>query len=437
MSAKPLNGTLQLGALDTIASTKLASSSDPVDTDFFPYYAGYSSGFVADVLSRLSLRMGSRILDPWNGSGTTTRIAFRAGLRAIGFDLNPAMIVVASAKLADARAASTSAGLARRLIGMTGTTIEFDRDPFDPLLTWFHPDTATRLRLLEQHICTLGAPHVRNVTALLYVALFRVVRSLLVQFRSSNPTWYRHADSPAARLHFGAREVHDRFLCYASDITRLVRLHATPQTLKQFKPRIGVARSAKLPLPDNSIDAILASPPYCTRLDYVKATLPELAVLRCRFPSGVNRLRSQMLGTPTIIAGQPAVAPPSGAALEFLGQVDQHPSKGSAHYYSPYFRQYFVGMWRSLAELRRVISEEGHCILVLQDSHYKEYRVPVATIVTELAAAAQWDVVDRHDGIVSVTRATSNGHSKAYRAASDTVETLLILRAQRQRRSSL
>ncbi|WP_175149462.1 DNA methyltransferase [Paraburkholderia ultramafica] len=65
----------------------------------FPYYAGFSNSFVHDLLTSLELRPESIIFDPWNGSGTTTQSALDLGHRAIGFDLNPAMVVVAKARM--------------------------------------------------------------------------------------------------------------------------------------------------------------------------------------------------------------------------------------------------------------------------------------------------------------------------------------------------
>lgn len=56
---------------------------------FFDFYAGYSTSFVADVLRYWNLPGNSVILDPWNGSGTTTDIASKMGYKAIGYDLNP------------------------------------------------------------------------------------------------------------------------------------------------------------------------------------------------------------------------------------------------------------------------------------------------------------------------------------------------------------
>lgn len=60
---------------------------------FFPYYAGYPARFAIDVIRSAGLVPRSSVLDPWNGSGTTTYAAAQPGHTAIGFDVNPVMIV--------------------------------------------------------------------------------------------------------------------------------------------------------------------------------------------------------------------------------------------------------------------------------------------------------------------------------------------------------
>ena len=71
--------------------------SDSTKASWFNYYAGYSDAFVADVLRKLPLDTESILADPWNGAGTTTQIAHERGLACYGFDINPAMMIVAKA----------------------------------------------------------------------------------------------------------------------------------------------------------------------------------------------------------------------------------------------------------------------------------------------------------------------------------------------------
>ena len=51
---------------------------------FFPYYAGYPEFFARELLQSAKLASGAVVLDPWNGSGTTTYTATSLGLAGQG-----------------------------------------------------------------------------------------------------------------------------------------------------------------------------------------------------------------------------------------------------------------------------------------------------------------------------------------------------------------
>nr|WP_041284714.1 DNA methyltransferase [Desulfoscipio gibsoniae] len=71
--------------------------------------------FVKDVLDRITIQKGATVLDPWNGSGTTTLVAAERGYKAIGFDINLVMFIVAKAKALDRGVANSIPSLARNI----------------------------------------------------------------------------------------------------------------------------------------------------------------------------------------------------------------------------------------------------------------------------------------------------------------------------------
>ena len=70
--------------------------------DWYPYYAGFTEKFVANVLSE-HLHSCQKVLDPWSGSGTTTAVCIKNGFASRGLDINPALTVIARGRLAPAR----------------------------------------------------------------------------------------------------------------------------------------------------------------------------------------------------------------------------------------------------------------------------------------------------------------------------------------------
>jgi len=80
-----------------IENPKRGSSAGVCRENWFQYYAGFSGGFARELIRSSGLPRRSTVMDPWNGSGTSTAAAALEGHRALGFDINPAMVVVAKA----------------------------------------------------------------------------------------------------------------------------------------------------------------------------------------------------------------------------------------------------------------------------------------------------------------------------------------------------
>jgi DNA modification methylase len=59
-------------------STKLRGTQTAIN-----YYAGFSEAFVDYAIKNSVLKEGALILDPWNGSGTTTAVATRKNLTGV------------------------------------------------------------------------------------------------------------------------------------------------------------------------------------------------------------------------------------------------------------------------------------------------------------------------------------------------------------------
>jgi hypothetical protein len=360
-----------------ITNPKLKTRDDNSRSSWFRYYAGFSTQFVEDVINSLNLPKGAIILDPWLGAGTTAEVAVAKGIRAKGVEINPAALVVARARLAPsgyiANLENDSENICsqyRQNLTLKQQVDEYYCPRNDPLATWLQPRSVQLFRRLELLIRRLepGTQEARHVplwrhaqrlsppVALQYVALFRTLRHFIAQYQTTNPTWTKIPE-PKDRIQISASQLLKRF-CHEA---HWIRLQIEKET-RLFSPdafrkcALARASSVRLPLPTGSIDAVITSPPYCTRIDYVRATLPELAVIN--FPDGpkLKRLRDAMLGTPTISKRNYGSSRLAGTKCEkFLKSVEVHVSKASLSYYLPYYFQYFSSLALSLSEIDRVL----------------------------------------------------------------------------------
>lgn len=177
------------------------------------------------------------MLDPWNGSGTTTSVATKFGIRSTGVDINPALAVVAKARLAQ----KSNVNEVRRLLGNDRSKVS--------------------QKFLRE---TCAAAFSSRTRSLLLLAIFRIVRrKLRNQERvSTNPTWWNLSRDDVVRVVTSTTnaQLNSELMDMASKLTR--RGPGPAASLIQ-------ADLLSLALPHLRADAIISSPPYLTRIDYV------------------------------------------------------------------------------------------------------------------------------------------------------------------------
>ncbi len=392
-------------------------------------------GFAEELLQSVGLKTGSVVLDPWNGAGTTV-LAARGKYRCYGYDLNPAMVLVARAALLPPEILPSVRPLARTLAGTELRALSAT----DPLLTWLKPAGAAVLRSIESgvryglidHKAGLDSDvgklvdQATPLAAFFYVALFRAARSVLRDFIPSNPTWVREPKDKAHRIQKNAADIRAAFLHEVEKLSELVAA-AEPGSYGGSSPVVQRGDATRIPLGDHTVDCTLTSPPYCTRIDYAVATSIELAVLAAS-PESFDQLRRALMGTSTV----PKTAPETNelwgpTCLKFLKDVRTHGSKASATYYTKNHLAYFDALYKALSELRRVTRPGGMCFIVVQDSYYKNIHNDLQQIIVEMMNG-KFECFERHDFKIKMSMASVNSRARAHLGDRVNVESVLCFR---------
>lgn len=360
---------------------------------WFPYYAGYAPSFVSDTLLGLGSKPGWKILDPWNGSGTTSSIADQFGCQVFGYDINPVSTMVASARLARLDDIEHSSGLASELLNVAFRTTN-KISATDPLLSWLDGRTTKTFRAIEKAIlCLLGTKEGVCVNAkvqtpppfasFFLLCLVRAAKQFAIIKDNSNPTWVTPEKAGKAKL--GALEY--------SFLEMVAKCTLDKKGDVRFCDAIGhsnnvvaLSDSKELPLPDASIDAVITSPPYCTRIDYFRATLFELAAIGvCPTSDQYRALRSKAMGTNLVRGAAPNLhANMAKEVVSVLDNIKGHQSKASSTYYYKHYRQYFDDAGQSLDEIIRVLKPGGTAVLVVQSSYYKDIPINLGDLFVSM-----------------------------------------------------
>ncbi|WP_109408538.1 hypothetical protein [Proteus genomosp. 4] len=395
-------------------------------TCWYDYYAGYSHSFVKSVLDLTDLSPQSIILDPWNGTGTTTLASSLAGYKSIGADLNPVMVVIAKARLASHGETENAINNGLALTKRYKTKLIEN----DPLTQWITIKSVELIRKIELFILkgksfnslSEKVTALSNTQCIQYVALFNTVRGLLEAFIPTNPTWIKKAKDDSNKIEINWQKIKTLFIFNLQQICSEVKNSSTKACYS-----LKVASSTKLPLENCSVDLILSSPPYCTRIDYAVATLPELSILSVNGEKEIDVIRRALMGTTTVPKLVPDNLSFGSICDDFLSKVKNHDSRASSTYYYKNSFQYFNNLYLSIKEITRVLKPGGKCFLVVQDSYYKDIHCDLAAIIVDMFLLNGGLHVQSHEFRSKNNMANINTKSKKYRAKTKAIETVIEL----------
>jgi DNA modification methylase len=426
---------MMFDALD-IRSPKRNSRAQTGWEGFFPYYAGYPEKFAKALLKSAHLRPDAIVFDPWNGSGTTTYTASMLGLQSRGFDINPVMVVIARARLLPTSKADSVEPVANEVVRIARLArLRLAAD--DPLRVWFTDSASASIRAIERSIgkVLLGGmtvtpagsnlDRISGLAATLYVALFTVCRELVAPFRSSNPTWLRKPKADDDRIDVPHRELaHD----FVSNVRSMAQALADrpERSVEHGASEIRVADTTTDAVALESVDFVLTSPPYCTRIDYTAATRIELSVISPLNRASPEELSRRMIGS-THVSDEPIeISSKWGSrCASFLDALKRHPSKASGGYYYRTHLDYFDKLERSIDKLAAMLKPGGRAVLIAQDSYYKDIHNDLPSMIADIGEAHGLTLGRREDFHLRHSMSGINPNTRLYKRSPGAVEAVL------------
>jgi len=409
------------------------------------YYAGYADGFIKHSIEKYRNNYNNPIIvDPWNGSGTTTVVASMMGLISYGFDLNPAMLLISKAKLYNAQEFD-STKLTAQLQKNRQLQLSNDEYLEDPLNIWFTKESVAIIRSLEEVIqiitgvkqdnskslriknqCSIEALSIE--ASFFYLALFRSIKQYTSAFVGSNPTWIKSKN--IEKLNINSSDLKKLYLCNIEEM-----INGCTEHIYADNVHLSIGNSKNIPLKDYSADIVITSPPYCTRIDYAVYTKIELSLLGYN-NTDIQNLRREMIGTPTIRKGLDYLKISqhfqfenvSDYCLKTMEKISTHQSKAAKSYYYKTYIQYFAGMYESMKEIYRVLNTNGIAIIVVQDSWFKDVYIDVPEILIDFAKKCGFSLLEKNDFEVKNSMNYINTKSRKYQKTKKAVESVVIIK---------
>lgn len=327
---------------------------------------------------------GDLVLDPMMGSGTTPLEVFLTGRQAIGFDIDPLAVLVSTVKttpLNSYQISKTAHALiqrARQLACQDSLNRpDWDEKTAEFVDYWFAEQTQRELIALSTAIYELSDQRERAFFQLAFSAVIITKSggvSLARDLAHTRPHRAKVIYDAAGRLLMGAELVSQQpaRLEYMTKTIRPAidefekRVQKNIASLKALRtdgqrPLLQFGNAQALPLPGNSIDLIVTSPPYASNaIDYMRAhkfslvwlghPIDQLGQQRRKYIGGEAIRPEDFLPLPTY----------TRHLVEQIAELDAR--KGDV------LRRYYSEMTRTLREMFRVLKPGKAAVLVVGSS---------------------------------------------------------------------
>lgn len=368
------------------------------------YKGKFNPQIVRAILNILDIPVGSRVIDPFCGSGTSLLECVHLGMEAIGTDINPLAVFIANAKLGavNLHASALRGELANVIKRQRSIKIQKKCDPARDayMLSWFLPEIYDEIERLRLAIDEIGPP--------MSSPLLAIASNLLRDYSLQDPRdlRIRRRRSPLPEKSFIAayEESAAQFLNKLDNAQQIV-LVSQPASRAVLTDSRQLAANAINS--DTKFDCALTSPPYATALPYIDTQRLSLVWLGLVPPSEILPLEACLVGSREVRGSESKRALldqlKSNAANLPITQAKYCEMLQNALGDGDGFRRqavplllyrYFVGMSQVFSSLRPLMEDGAPFALIVGGNHTtlggQRFDINTPQHLAEIASACGW-----------------------------------------------
>ncbi len=318
--------------------------------NWYPYKEGYSRDLVFLIADMFGLKAGDTVLDPFCGTGTTLLACKERGINATGYDVSPIAVFASKVKTRDYDTEKLRESI-RNLFKIKFSRPEIKIDS-GVVMRSFSKYALQDILFFRDNILKIEDEKIRD-----FLLLGLMVSAIEVSFAKKTGASIRvEKKKSTPPLKFLMKR---RLIRMAKDIGKAKKTEA--------KTEVSSLSATSLDIKDESIDAIITSPPYVGKLEYTQI----YAIEQVLFFGGT---------------GRPAVT-------SFIGEKETEEDIFGGKYDLPKESlSYFKDMNLAISEMHRVLGSGGKAAIIVGEGCFPDRVVQSDILLAELAEKAGFKV---------------------------------------------
>lgn len=326
---------------------------------------------------------GSRVLDPFCGSGTTLLEAKALGCHAFGVDISPLARLIAKTKttlINPERLSRVNQKINKRLRERVKLTYDVD---FPNKTYWFHPKAIFQLRKIFSVIDEFYDAKIidKNLKDFYLACASSIIRKSSYA-DPENPKTYcsprmrlkRENQIPTEPIKYFLKAIEENYHRMKEAYTLLSDQNSTVEFLSSNDTR-------NLNMQEK-VDLIVTSPPYANAQEYFRNIKLELFWLKLADPTQITGLDKKQIGGENHAAINYkqlhlTKIPIIDRVIKKIYDVDMKRA------YIVY--KYFYNMDKCLFEYSRVLKKKGHLVIIIGNNSVRGQTIPIHKGLIEIA----------------------------------------------------
>lgn len=264
------------------------------------YKGKFNPQIVHAIANVFGMQRGQKVLDPFDGSGTTIVECAHAGIEACGTDINPLACFIANTKVAALKldvkeAFDCLCELKRVLSQPMSINIPDDDERLQYLSNWIPMDTLCMLECIRKEV--------KNVNSSIRDFFLVVASDLIRDYSYQEPSdlRIRRRKSPMPETSFL-----DAYLQNATKYLRKIEQAQAVEDKTFFPDNHAINCDIKYdnPFGGTKFDAAITSPPYVTALPYIDTQRISLVWLGLCSASEIGKLEASLIGSRELLKSE-------------------------------------------------------------------------------------------------------------------------------------